>query len=91
MDFEQKLDSAFDSSQVPLQVALRSPNGDYVEDQNLIVKALLGSPYKLDKKQTVLNAGQTMITVKTEQEAERLMELGEVLLPSGYSMEIEVP
>jgi hypothetical protein len=72
-----------------LQVTFYTPNGEYVVDSAVMDQALLGSPYVLDMHNTESN--EAMVIVKTEQEAERLMQLGEIILPSGFKMEIEVP
>lgn len=72
-----------------LQVAFYRPDSTYTTDLDEIEStALAGSDFTLDRQQTVLNDGIAMITTDTEETAERLMDDGEITLPSGYRMEI---
>ena len=81
-----------------LQVGINRPDGTSVSDPSEMEAALIGSPYTLDREQTVLNDGIAMIVVKTEREATRLMEgsddpahAGLYDLPSGCSLEVPTP
>ena len=71
-----------------LQVSISRTDGTCVTDPDEMKRALSGSAYELDEVQTGLNDGIAMITTPTEEEAESLMDLGELALPSGYTVEI---
>jgi len=70
-----------------LQVSICTPDGKCVETIEGMKLALEGSEYSLDELET--EGMIAMITIASEDEAERLMEIGEIILPSGYKMEIE--
>jgi hypothetical protein len=71
-----------------LLVVIYTPDGKYTEAFEDIELALEGSEYSLDRQGTKDNEGITTIPVASEDEGDRLMNIGEMILPSGYKMEI---
>lgn len=71
-----------------LQVAIYTPDGEYIGTIDGMELALEGSEYSLDRQQTEANDGIAMIVVASEDECDRLMDIGEIVLPSGHKMEI---
>lgn len=71
-----------------LQVSINTPQGEYVDNTEQMKIALQGSDYSLDEQETKANGGIAMITTKSEAEDYRLIALGNIKLPSGFTMEI---
>jgi hypothetical protein len=72
-----------------LQVSICTPDGKCVETIEGMKLALEGSEYSLDQQETEDNDMIAVVTTASEEEAERLMEIGEIILPSGCKMEVE--
>lgn len=78
-----------------LQVALYTNDGEYIASIEDMQNALVGSIYVLNVYEMQATGNIAMITIPTESEAVRLMEVGQsgelVTLPSGCVMEIPCP